>query len=58
MNFVDTVPSLRALPQPPQLHSAPLDVCGWFDSSFDLAQGLEVAEQDDETLYQLWALSR
>lgn len=32
--------------------------CGWYDSSFDLAQGLEVSEQDHDTLYQLWELSR
>lgn len=32
--------------------------CGWFDSSFDLAEGLEVTEQDSDTLYQLWELSR
>ncbi len=32
--------------------------CGWYDSSFDLAQGLEVLEQDNDTLYQLWELSR
>ena len=32
--------------------------CGWYDSSFDLARGLEVVEQDDDALYQLWELSR
>ena len=32
--------------------------CGWYDSSFDLAQGLEVVEQDCDTLYQLWELSQ
>lgn len=32
--------------------------CGWYDSSFDLAEGLEVTEQDNDTLYQLWELSR
>lgn len=31
---------------------------GWYDSSFDLAQGLEVTEQDNDTLYQLWELSQ
>ena len=31
---------------------------GWYDSSFDLAQGLDVVEQDDDALYQLWALAR
>lgn len=33
------------------------ECCGWFDSSFDLAAGLEVTEQDCNTLYQLWDLS-
>lgn len=32
--------------------------CGWYDSSFDLARGLEVTEEDCHTLYQLWELSR
>lgn len=32
--------------------------CGWYDSSFDLARGLEVVEQDDDALYQLWELAR
>ena len=32
--------------------------CGWYDSSFDLAQGLEVSEQEHDTLYQLWELSQ
>jgi hypothetical protein len=32
--------------------------CGWYDSSFDLARGLEVTEEDCHTLYQLWELSQ
>lgn len=32
--------------------------CGWYDSSFDLARGLEVTEEDNDTIYQLWDLSR
>jgi hypothetical protein len=32
--------------------------CGWCDSSFDLAKGLEVVEQDCDTIYQLWELSQ
>lgn len=32
--------------------------CGWYDSSFELARGLEVVEQDDDALYQLWELAR
>lgn len=27
--------------------------CGWYDSSFELAAGLEISEQDDDVLYQL-----
>ncbi|MBI3349822.1 MAG: hypothetical protein HY020_21755 [Burkholderiales bacterium] len=34
------------------------ELCGWYDSSFDLANGLEVSEQDSDTLYQLWELSQ
>ena len=32
--------------------------CGWYDSSFDLARGLDIVEQDDDALYQLWTLAR
>ena len=38
--------------------SRKLEHCGWYDSSLDLAQGLEIVEQDNDTLYQLWELSR
>jgi hypothetical protein len=34
------------------------ELCGWYDSSFDLARGLEVSEEDCDTLYQLWDLSQ
>ena len=34
------------------------EICGWYDSSFDLSAGLEVSEQDNDTLYQLWELSQ
>jgi hypothetical protein len=34
------------------------EICGWYDSSFDLSTGLEVSEQDNDTLYQLWELSQ
>jgi hypothetical protein len=34
------------------------EICGWYDSSFDLSTGLEVSEQDNDTLYQLWQLSQ
>jgi|GEM_PF-6733990 len=36
----------------------PVEICGWFDSSLDLAKGLDVTEQDNDTMYQLWELSR
>lgn len=43
----------RAEAQPlPELAPAP-EGCGWFDSSFELAAGLEISEQDDDLLYQL-----
>jgi hypothetical protein len=32
--------------------------CGWYDSSFDLAHGLEISEHDNDTLYQFWELSQ
>ncbi len=32
--------------------------CGWLDSSLDLARGLEVCEQDDDSLLQLWRLAQ
>ena len=45
---------------PSQMHFAarrnPL-VCGWYDSSFELLDGLEVTEQHDDDLYQLWQLA-
>jgi len=31
--------------------------CGWYDSTFDLQQGLEVCEFEDDSLFQLWELS-
>jgi hypothetical protein len=34
------------------------EVCGWYDSTFELSQGLEVTEHDNDTLYQLWELSQ
>jgi hypothetical protein len=29
--------------------------CGWFDSSYDLNTGLQVTEDQDPSLLQLWA---
>lgn len=31
---------------------------GWYDSSFDLLSGLEVTEQDNDTMFQLWQLAQ
>ena len=46
-------------PRNPQVGSnGKPEICGWYDSSFDLARGLEVSEQDSDTLYQLWELSQ
>lgn len=61
--------SVSPLPSPvattlAQLHAAepasqqeqdpmPPKSCGWYDSSFELAAGLEISEQDDDVLYQL-----
>lgn len=28
--------------------------CGWFDSSFELNQGLVISEESDEALLALW----
>lgn len=28
--------------------------CGWFDSSFELSQGLVISEEADETVLALW----
>lgn len=42
----------RADEQEPAQAVAP-ESCGWFDSSFELAAGLEISEQDDDLLYQL-----
>lgn len=33
------------------------EICGWYDSSFDLTRGLDVSEQDSDALFQLWQLS-
>jgi hypothetical protein len=39
------------------LRKPDLGPCGWYDSSFDLRGGLDVDEQDDDTLFQLWELA-
>ena len=50
-------PPVAALPAQPRAEAQELDMkpetCGWYDSSFDLASGLEISEQDDDMLYQL-----
>lgn len=58
------LPSRQSLSAPPAARNrAPApgfkpETRGWYDSSFDLATGLEVTEQDNDTLYQLWELSQ
>jgi hypothetical protein len=32
--------------------------CGWFDSTYELREGLEVRELSDEELTRLWLESR
>jgi len=48
---------VAALPARPRVEARELqtkpEACGWYDSSFDLASGLEISEQDDDVLYQL-----
>ena len=50
--------AFQPLAEPDAAPADPSDVkpkgCGWFDSSFELQCGLEVSEQDTDTLYQLW----
>ncbi len=46
----------------PQALVAPVDAqkplpCGWYDSSFELHAGLQVIEEQDPCLLQLWALA-
>lgn len=52
--------SPAAMPAPPRVAAPGVkpELCGWYDSSFDLARGLEVSEEDNDTLYQLWELSQ
>jgi hypothetical protein len=50
--------SLPAAPRAPQPPANRKVDCGWYDSSFDLTRGLEIVEDDDDALYQLWALAR
>jgi hypothetical protein len=51
---VSPQPSSTVRPAPQQDHE-PTEPkgCGWYDSSFELASGLEISEQDDDLLYQL-----
>lgn len=46
----------RVMAAPAGARGSKID-CGWYDSSFDLARGLEVSEEDNDTLFQLWDLS-
>lgn len=62
MDFFSSTPSSqpsaplmgRALPLSRKPDAAQ---CGWYDSSFELRQGLDVIEQHDDDLYQLWQLA-
>lgn len=66
MQFLVSAPTPRFhAPQPAlvpghprQAPAARPEVRGWFDSSLDLAQGLEVTEHDCDALYELWRLAR
>jgi len=51
-------PPEASLPAQPPADALGLETkpCGWFDSSFELAAGLEISEQEDDLLYQLCEL--
>ncbi|WP_457417820.1 hypothetical protein [Roseateles sp. P5_E7] len=49
-------PPVAALPVEAQDLEMKPETCGWYDSSFDLASGLEISEQADDMLYQLCEL--
>jgi hypothetical protein len=53
-------PPVASLPVQPRVEAQDLETkpetCGWYDSSFDLAAGLEISEQDDDLMYQLCQL--
>lgn len=59
--FSSSLPSLLAPKHSanPQARARKPDAgqCGWYDSSFELREGLEVIEQQDDDLYQLWQLA-
>ena len=50
--------AMQARPAAMGMSAPKPEVCGWYDSSYDLSMGLEVSEQDNDTLYQLWELSQ
>ena len=62
MRFHSTAPLAAPHARPP----LPADLvsegaavgCGWYDSSFDLSSGLVISEQDNDTMYWLWALTQ
>ena len=45
----------RQLPREPLNSESAVHGCGWFDSSYELSQGLVVTEDSDTCLLQLWA---
>lgn len=51
------IAGLQAAPRIANLDRLAEMPCGWSDSSYELREGLEVIEQDDDMLYQFWELS-
>jgi hypothetical protein len=56
-NWGDAKPA-QGVPPQARTPGARKPDCGWYDSSLDLAQGLDIVEQDNDALYQLWELAR
>lgn len=55
-------PPAAALATPVAVITAPQDLydragCGWFDSSFELSQGLEVKDAPEGVDFELWLLA-
>ncbi|MDI4635808.1 hypothetical protein J7U46_22270 [Pelomonas sp. V22] len=54
--------ALAALATPVAVIAEPQDLrdragCGWFDSSFELSQGLEVSDAPEGVEFELWLLA-
>jgi len=52
---VATPAAVMAAPEP--LDDAARSACGWFDSSFELRQGLEVSDAPAGVDFDLWLLA-